>query len=83
MPSNREMVQILKGNLAGKVNLFEYFLTKIGEGSPLNEGEIPVFKTLQLQILGQIDYETDPAPESIIVEMSASLEGSSGVNGGG
>lgn len=67
--TNQEMLAILKGNQAGKVQLFNELTAKVQSGEPMTDSEVPVFEALKKELF---------KPASIIVQVEAGLTGSSG-----
>jgi hypothetical protein len=67
--TNQEMLAILKGNQAGKFQLFNELTAKVQSGEPMNDSEVPVFEALKKELF---------KPASIIVQVEAGLTGSSG-----
>lgn len=66
--TNQEMVAILRGDLEGKIRLFDELTKKVQDGSPLEDSEIPVFETLKKELL----------VKPTVVSLEANLVGSSG-----
>lgn len=64
--TNQEMLQVLKGDQAGKVRLFNDLTAKVQSGEPMDDSEIPVFEALKKELF---------KPASQIIEISASLVG--------
>jgi hypothetical protein len=66
--TNQEMLTALKGSREDKLKLFNELSEKVQNGSPLEDGEVPVFETLKKELL---------KPASVIVSMEATLFGKS------
>ena len=68
--TNQEMLQILKGDLNGKLLLFEQLTEKVSSGESLDDNEIPIFEALKKELVKK---------PSQIVSMEASVIATSGI----
>ena len=66
--TNQEMLMVLKGNMDGKVRLFNELTAKVQLGEPMDDSEVPIFEALKKELF---------KPASTVVQMEASLTGSS------
>jgi hypothetical protein len=67
--TNQEMLNVLKGSAQSKIDLFNKLTEKVQSGVPMTDSELPVFEALKKDLFKN---------QSTIVEISASLSGSSG-----
>jgi hypothetical protein len=65
------MLAILKGNIEGKVRLFNELTAKVQSGEPMDDSEVPVFEALKKDLF---------KPASV-VSLEANLVGASATKG--
>ena len=67
--TNQEMLAVLKGTTEAKVRLFNELTAKVQAGDAMDDSEVPIFEALKKELF---------KPASVVVQMDASLTGSSG-----
>lgn len=67
--TNQEMLAVLKGSVESKRLLFDELIEKAASEVGIDDGEKVILETLKKDLF---------KPKSVIIEMSASLQGNSG-----
>jgi len=71
MRSNKDMLDILKGSTEDQKVLFDEFISRMGSGETLEDGELIILEALKKQLF---------KPKSIILSMESTLTGKGGAS---